>query len=78
MPEQLPEEWGSYRRLILSRLDALDERMEKIANKLESLHQNDLAKIRTDIALLNLKAALAGALASMAVSVIVAVFRYIK
>lgn len=63
--------WGEYRRLILSELERINSAVEKVNTKIEMFRQDDIAQIKTDIALLKFQAAMWGAGAGIVFSVAV-------
>jgi hypothetical protein len=65
--------WGQYRRLILSQLDTITADIREITKKIEQFRAEDISQIKTDIALLKFRAAMYGALAASAISIIVSV-----
>lgn len=54
--------WIEYRRLILSELDRVGKEIRAIHEKVDAFRVNDLATIKTDIALLKFQAGLWGAI----------------
>jgi hypothetical protein len=64
--------WDQYRRLILSELERMNATIEAINRKIETFRQEDIASIRTDIALLKFQAAMWGAGAGIVFSGLVA------
>jgi GTPase Era involved in 16S rRNA processing len=66
-------DWGEYRRLILSELERISRELILIADKLERFRQEDLAQIKTDLALLKFQAALYGSIAGVVITVLVSV-----
>lgn len=74
MPEGTgTREWGEYRMLILSELERISSELVKIAEKLERFRQEDLAQIKTDLALLKFQAALYGSIAGVVITVLISV-----
>ena len=72
MPVEDPDRsWGEYRRLVLAELERIAKDMEILADKIQRFHSDDIAQIKTDIALLKLQAAAWGAVASLSVTVVV-------
>lgn len=53
----LPDDWGTYRRLVLAELERLDDEQTKQAAA--------IAKLNTAVALLNLRAGIWGGLAGL-------------
>lgn len=77
----LPEEaasWGEYRRLILSELERIGRDIETINKKLDGLRQDDLAQVRVDIAMLQVKSGVWGALSGLVVALGAALLGMIK
>ena len=58
-------EWGEYRRLILAELERISNDIRALNEKVERFRQEDVSKMKTDIALLKLQAALWGAVAGI-------------
>jgi hypothetical protein len=63
--------WGEYRRLVLAELERIARDMESLADKVERFRADELAAIRTEVALLKQKAAFWGAIAGVIVTVLV-------
>jgi hypothetical protein len=63
MPPDDPSErsWGEYRRFVVEELRRLGDRLDNVVEKIERFRQDDIAQIRTDIALLKFQAAMWGA-----------------
>lgn len=74
--------WDVNRKLILDSIERLRDELRVIKAKLDQFRQDDIAQIRTEIALLKLKSSLWGALmgaaTGIAVALTAAVFRVIK
>jgi len=66
-------EWGEYRRLILNELDRISRDMRALNDKVEKFRQDDVAQMKTDIALLKFQAALWGAIAGVTATGIVTI-----
>jgi hypothetical protein len=72
-------EWGSYRKFVVEELRRINDAIEKITLKIEQFRQDDIAQIRSDIALLKFQAGLWGAGAGIIFSVLATfIFRLIK
>ena len=63
-------EWATYRKFVVEELRRINDAIEKITNKIEAFRQEDIAQIRTDIALLKFQAAMWGAAAGIIFSVL--------
>jgi hypothetical protein len=61
MPPPDDASWEQYRRLILAELERINTAVESINRKIEQFRQDDIASIKTDIALLKFQAAMWGA-----------------
>jgi hypothetical protein len=71
--------WDEYRRLILSELERITRDIGFINEKIERVRQEDLAKIKLDLALLKFQSALYGSIAGIMFSSLVTfLFRLIK
>lgn len=66
-------EWGEYRRLILSELERISRDLSSINDKIERFRQEDLAQLKTDIALLKFQAALYGSVAGVVITILISV-----
>jgi hypothetical protein len=53
-------DWGEYRRLILSELDRIGSETKAANKKIDDLQGQDLAQIKTDLALLKFQAGMWG------------------
>lgn len=67
------EGWKAYRRLILAQLKSLDEAVRLLDAKLASFYAKDVAQLRVDIAMLQVKSGVWGAAAGLIV-VMISVF----
>jgi hypothetical protein len=63
--------WGEYRRLVLAELERIARDMENLADKIDRFRTDEIAQIKTDIALLKMQAAAWGALAGVIVTILV-------
>lgn len=74
--------WEVNRKLIIDRIDRLSDELGVIKSKLDQFRQDDIAQIRTEIALLKLKSSLWGAVmgaaTGIAVAVTAAIFKVLK
>jgi hypothetical protein len=71
--------WEGYRRLILTELERINSAVEAINKKIEQFRQDDIAQIRTDIALLKFQAAMWGGAAGLLFSSVVALaFKFVR
>lgn len=57
--------WGEYRRLILAELERISRDIRAVNDKVEKFRQEDVAQMKTDIALLKFQAALYGTIAGV-------------
>jgi hypothetical protein len=57
--------WGEYRRLILAELERISKDIRELNAKMEAFRQQDVAQMKTDIALLKFQAALYGAISGI-------------
>jgi hypothetical protein len=74
-----PDDWGQYRRLILSELERIANDIRGINEKIERFRQDDLSQIKTDIALLKFQAAMWGAGAGVVVTGVVSlILKFVK
>jgi hypothetical protein len=64
-------DWGAYKRLVLSELERISQAIEAVNVKIEKFRQDDIAQIKTDIALLKFQAAMWGAGAGILFSALV-------
>lgn len=70
--------WGEYRVLVLRELERLNSTIDEINRKIERFRNDDIAQIKTDIALLQLKAGIWGALAALVVTMGAIMLRFLK
>lgn len=64
----VPENWGEYRRLILSELERISRDMENLNDKLDKFRQDEISKIKIDVAMLKVKAGAWGAIGGLMVA----------
>lgn len=80
MTEQ--ESWPEYRKLILAELERIGQEVGSVRASFDKFRREDVASLRTDIALLKFKSAMWGAIlggiASTLVSMGAAVLRLVK
>lgn len=67
------KDWGVYRYYVVEELKRINDTLEKVAAKLQQFRDEDIAQLRTDVALLKFQALLVGGVASAIVSIVVAV-----
>ena len=60
MPDIRNEDWGEYRRLILSQLEEIKNDLSAVRGQMQTFRQTDIAEIKVEIALLKLKSSLWG------------------
>jgi hypothetical protein len=65
----VPDDWVSYRRLILSELERISEDVRRISGKLDDFRAQDLAEIRVEVAMLKVKAGVWGGLSGLVTAV---------
>ena len=71
--------WGEYRRLILAELERISKDIRSVNDKVERFRQEDVAQMKTDIALLKFQAALYGAISGIiATGIISFAIRFIR
>ncbi len=63
-----PESWGEYRRLILAELERISVDLKTLNDKLDQFRQDEISKIKIDIAMLKVKASGWGALGGLTVA----------
>jgi hypothetical protein len=79
MAESERTTWEEYRRLVLSELERITRDIGFINEKIERVRQEDLAKIKLDLALLKFQSALYGSIAGVVFSGFVTfLFRLLK
>lgn len=61
--------WGEYRRLVLQELERINSGLDAANESINKLRREDIAQIKTDIAILQLKAGAWGGLAGVIVTV---------
>lgn len=69
MVDPPPENWGEYRRLILSELERIGRDLEVLNDKLDKFRQDEISKIKIDVAMLKVKAGVWGMLGGLMVAV---------
>jgi hypothetical protein len=65
MAEGESSDWGTYRRLIISQLDDINQSIGRINDKIERFRSEDINQIKTELALLKMQAALLGSIAGI-------------
>ena len=68
MVETPPEGWGEYRKLILSELERISGDLKDLNTRLDLFRQDEISKIKIDIAMLKVKAGAWGVLGGVAVT----------
>lgn len=58
--QQQDGDWREYRRLVLGELKRVNDNIETLERKIESFRQEDIQKIKVDIAMLQVKSGLWG------------------
>lgn len=73
-PDRRNGAWDEYRRLVLSELERIGRDLSSITQKIEDFRSEDLAEMRTDIALLKFQAALWGSVGGLIFGAIITLF----
>lgn len=73
-----PENWGEYRRLILSELERISRDLELLSDKLDHFRQDEISKIKIDVAMLKVKAGAWGAIGGLMVALTAALIRILS
>lgn len=60
--EDEPAGWNDYRRYVVEELRRINKTISDITEKIERFRQDDIAQLKTDIALLKFQAGIFGAL----------------
>ena len=67
--------WSEYRRLILSELMRIEKEMQALNQKIDTITNGDINNLKIQVAMLNVKSGIIGAIAGMTMSgVITAIF----
>ena len=69
--------WREYRRLILSELDRINVSILSLNTKLERFHNEEIGQLRVDIAMLQVKSGVWGAMAGLAVAIGAALLKFV-
>lgn len=69
--QESPEAWDYYRRQILTEIARLGSQLDVVKTKVDQFRQDDIADIKTEIALLKLKSSLWGAAMGGATAILV-------
>lgn len=76
MPDgPVPENWGEYRRLILSELERISKDLEVLSDKLDLFRRDEISKIQIDVAMLKVKAGVWGAAGGLMVALAATLIR---
>jgi hypothetical protein len=67
--------WKEYRRLVVAELERLSKLITTVDDKISKLRGEDIADIKVDIAMLQVKAGIWGAVAGLAVAISAVVLR---
>jgi len=70
--------WGEYAKYVLKELERLNKSLDDLEQRLIDIQTKDLAKIRTEIAMLKVKSGLWGAVAGMVPVIIVLLINYLS
>ena len=57
--------WSGYQRLVLGRLDALDKKVEMLADDIHEMQREDINALKIEVAMLKVKAGIWGAAAGL-------------
>jgi hypothetical protein len=68
--------WREYRRLILAEIERVTKGVLEINDKLERLRNEDLSQLKIDIAMLQIKSGVWGALAGLCVAIGAALLKF--
>ena len=63
-----PEDWSEYRRLILQELERLNMLAHDLSDEIRDIRNKDLSQVRVDIAMLQVKAGVWGAVAGAVIA----------
>lgn len=63
-----PEDWSEYRRLILQELERLNMLAHDLSDEIRDIRNKDLSQVRIDIAMLQVKAGVWGAVAGAVIA----------
>lgn len=69
MPDDLPDSWVQYRKLILSELERISKDLAHLSDKLDNFKQDEISQIKVDIAMLKVKAGVWGVAGGLIVAV---------
>lgn len=78
MPDDPPDSWVQYRKLILSELERISTDLTKLAEKLDNFKQDEISQIKVDIAMLKVKAGAWGVAGGLIVAVGAALIGQLK
>ena len=57
--------WSGYQRLVLSRLDTLDNKVEQLGEDIHEMQRDDINALKIEVAMLKVKAGIWGAAAGL-------------
>lgn len=66
--ERDERDWFQYRRLILSELTRISNAIAEVDAKIERLRSDEISKLKVDVAMLQVKAGMWGALGGLAIA----------
>jgi len=70
--------WDEYKRVVVDRLDRLDNSVSALSGKIDYLVSNDLSHLKVEIAVLKIKAGLWGLVGASIPSSIAIIVYYLK
>lgn len=71
-------DWKEYRRLVLNELERIAKTITDVEKRIEDFRQQDIQKIRMDIAMLQVKSGMWGALSGLIVTLSIIMLKFIK
>ena len=77
-PADLPEGWGEYRRLILAELERIRGDLARLDNKMDLFSIEELSRLKSQVAVLEFKASLMGALGGLVAGLAVILVKFIS
>jgi hypothetical protein len=67
-PDRLGDGWDEYRRLVLGEITRISTALDTMNVKLERFHTDEIAQLKVDIAMLQVKSGVWGAIAGVTVA----------
>lgn len=71
-------DWGEYRRLILQELQRLHDGISEVKNQISSLHSSEIASIKAEIAVLQIKSGVWGFIAGAVPSAVAIAYIFLS